>query len=113
MLLSVPLHPQAWTAFDEFVGHCRRYEPARILTLLEQHGLHLEHSAIYGMQPKSSRLLDLGQWYLTHQRERAMWWYNRVFMPLGLRFQKRLRWREGLGDTQGVDELLLRCRYLA
>ena len=111
VLLSVPLHPEAWTAFDEFVGHCRRYDPAGIPALLERHGFRLEHSAIYGMQPKSSRLLDLGQWYLTHQRERAMWWYNRVFMPLGLRFQKPLRWREGLGDTRGVDELLLRCRY--
>lgn len=110
VLLSVPLHPEAWTAFDEFVGHCRRYEPARILALLEQHGLRLEHSAVYGMQPRSSRLLDLGQWYLTHQRERAMWWYNRVFMPLGLRFQKPLRWRNGLGETRGVDELLLHCR---
>lgn len=112
MLLSVPLHPQAWTAFDDFVGHCRRYEAAGILALLKQNGFQLEHSAIYGMQPKSSRLLELGQWYLTHRRERAMWWYNRVFMPLGLRFQKPLRWRDGLGDTRGVDELLLRCRYI-
>jgi len=110
VLLSVPLHPEAWTAFDEFVGHCRRYEPARILALLAQHGFQLEHSAVYGMQPKSPRLLDLGQWFLTHQRERAMWWYNRVLMPLALRFQKPLRWREGLGDTRGVDEVLLRCR---
>ena len=31
VLLSVPLHPEAWTAFDDFVGHCRRYEPARIV----------------------------------------------------------------------------------
>ena len=111
VLLSVPLHPEAWTAFDEFVGHCRRYEPTQILALLRQHGFHLEHSAIYGMQPKSPRLLELGQWFLTHQRERAMWWYNRAFMPLGLRFQKPLRWRDGLGETRGVDELLLRCRY--
>ncbi|HWU77260.1 MAG TPA: methyltransferase domain-containing protein [Rhodanobacter sp.] len=112
VLLSVPLHPQAWTAFDDFVGHCRRYEPARILGLLERHGLQLEQSAIYGMQPRSSFLLDLGQWYLTHRRERAMWWYNQVFMPLALRFQQPLRWRDGLDDTQGVDELLLRCRYV-
>ena len=27
LLISVPLHPEAWTAFDDFVGHCRRYEP--------------------------------------------------------------------------------------
>ncbi|MGP1665034.1 MAG: SAM-dependent methyltransferase, partial [Rhodanobacter sp.] len=74
---------------------------------LAEHGFALDQSAIYGMQPNSSRLLALGQWYLTHQRERAMWWYNRVFMPLGLRFQKPLQWRAGLGDTLGVDEVLL------
>ena len=111
VLLSVPLHQHAWTAFDEFVGHCRRYEPDRIMTLLAQHGFTIEQSAVYGMQPKSSRLLELGQWFLVHRRQRAMWWYNRVFMPLGVRFQKPLQWRAGMGDTQGVDELLLRCRF--
>ncbi len=113
VLLSVPLHPQAWTAFDAFVGHYRRYEPAQIMDALARHGFSIEHSAVYGMQPASSRLLDLGQWYLTHHRERAMWWYNRVFMPLGLRFQQALVWRRGLDDTQGVDEILLRCRFRA
>ncbi len=97
LLLSVPLHPEAWTPFDDFVGHCRRYRPELIQARLAQHGFVVERSAVYGMQPKSSRLLDLGQWYLTHQRERAMWWYNRVFMPLGLRFQKALQWRDGIG----------------
>jgi len=111
VLLSVPLHPQAWTAFDDFVGHCRRYEPARIEALLARHGFHIGHSAVYGMQPRSSRLLEWGQWFLTHQRERAMWWYNRVFMPLGVRLQKPLLWRDGMGDTAGVDEILLHCRY--
>jgi SAM-dependent methyltransferase len=111
VLLSVPLHQHAWTAFDEFVGHCRRYEPERIMALLAQHGFTIEQSAVYGMQPKSSRLLALGQWFLVHRRQRAMWWYNRVFMPLGARFQKPLQWRDGMGDTQGVDELLLRCRF--
>jgi len=110
LLLSVPLHASAWTAFDEFVGHCRRYEPAAIMAKLAAHGFVLERSAVYGMQPKSSRLLDLGQWFLTHRRQRAMWWYNRVFMPLGLRFQKPLQWREGLPEVDGVDEVLLVCR---
>lgn len=110
LLLSVPLHAEAWTAFDEFVGHCRRYEPEAIEALLAAHGFVLERSAVYGMQPKSSRLLDLGQWFLIHRRERAMWWYNHVFMPLGLRFQKPLQWREGLPEVEGVDEVLLVCR---
>ncbi|HEY0199233.1 MAG TPA: methyltransferase domain-containing protein [Rhodanobacter sp.] len=111
LLLSVPLHPDAWTPFDEFVGHYRRYEPQQIVARLAQHGFTIEYSAIYGMQPKSSRLLELGQSYLTHHRERAMWWYNKVFMPIGLHFQKTLKWRDGLGDTTGVDEVFLRCRY--
>jgi len=109
LLLSVPLHPEAWTAFDDFVGHYRRYEPAQIESRLAAHGWAIERSAVYGMQPESSRLLALGQWYLTHQRERALWWYNRVIMPLGLRLQKPLQWRPGLGPTEGVDELLLLC----
>lgn len=111
LLLSVPLHAQAWTAFDEFVGHCRRYEPRQIADALARHGFTIEASAVYGMQPKSSRLLDLAQRYLVEQRQRAMWWYNRVFMPLGLIFQKTLIWQDGMGDTRGVDEMLLRCRF--
>ena len=39
-----------------------------------------------------------------------MWWYNRVFMPLGVRFQKKLVLAPGLIDTEHVDEVLLVCR---
>ena len=110
LLLSVPLHPSHWTAFDEFVGHRRRYEPERLLAKLGEHGLAVERSAVFGMQPRSSRLLDAGMWWLTHHRERAMWWYNRVFLPLGLRFQRGLALAPGMIDANGVDEVLLVCR---
>ena len=62
------------------------------------------------MPPRSSRLLDLGLWYLVNQRERAMWWYNRVFMPLAIRFQKPLKLVEGLIADENVDEVLVVCR---
>jgi hypothetical protein len=39
-----------------------------------------------------------------------MWWYNRVMMPLGARFQKPLALTEGLIDTAEVGEILLLCR---
>jgi len=109
-LLSVPLHTSRWTVFDEFVGHRRRYEPARLLVQLREHGFAVESSAVYGMQPESSWLLDLGMWWLAHRREQAMWWYNRVMMPLGVRFQKKLALCPGMIDTSKVDEILLVCR---
>jgi len=110
ILISVPLHPARWTAFDDFVGHRRRYEPDKLLDRLACHGLGIQQSAVFGMQPKSSRLLDIGMWWLTHQRERALWWYNRVIMPLGLRFQQSLSFADGLLDTAQVDEILMVCR---
>ncbi len=110
LLLSMPLHPALWTRFDDFVGHKRRYEPERLAAKLAQHHLMLERSAVFGMAPRSSRLLDLGVWWLSHHRERAMWWYNHAFMPLGLRFQKTLQLNPGMVPTDGVDEVLLVCR---
>jgi SAM-dependent methyltransferase len=110
VLLSVPLHPELWNSFDDFVGHRRRYEPERLAAVLSRHGLTIERSAVYGMQPRSSRLLDLGIWFFENQRERAFWWYNRVFMPLGLKFQKKLNFEPGLLAAARVDEVLMVCR---
>ena len=110
LLISTPLHQVLWNSFDDFVGHRRRYEPPLLLEKLAHHHLVIEHSAPFGMQPRSSRLLDFGMWWLTHRRDHAMWWYNRILMPLGLRFQKPLHLSPGMIPTDGVDEVLLVCR---
>jgi SAM-dependent methyltransferase len=110
LLLSAPLHASRWTAFDDFVGHRRRYEPQDLLAKLARHGLSVERSGVYGMQPRSSKLLDFGMWWLIHHRERAMWWYNRALMPLGVLFQKKLALAPGMIDATAVDEVLLVCR---
>jgi SAM-dependent methyltransferase len=110
LLISVPLHPELWNAFDDFVGHRRRYRPEALDGLLRRQGLEIERSAAFGMQPRSSRLLDVGMWFLTHQRARALWWYNRVFMPLGLKFQKPLELHAGMIEARSVDEVLMICR---
>ncbi len=109
LLISVPLHPSRWTSFDDFVGHRRRYEPARLVELLDAHGLAIRQSAVYGMQPESSRLLDFGIWGMTHHPKFASWLYNKVLMPIGLRTQKPLVFSEGLLDPSHVDEVLLVC----
>lgn len=110
LLVSVPLHPSRWTAFDELVGHQRRYDPSRLPDKLGHYGFRVERSAAYGMQPRSSRLLDLGMWFLVNRREKAMWWYNHVLMPLGVRFQSELAFRPGMMACDEVDEILLVCR---
>jgi SAM-dependent methyltransferase len=110
LFLSAPLHTALWTGFDDFVGHHRRYEPDELVAKLGRNGLAVERSAAYGMAPRSPRLLDLGVWWLTHRREQALWWYNRVFMPLAVRFEKPLAVAAGMIDTAKVDTILLMCR---
>jgi SAM-dependent methyltransferase len=112
LLVSVPLHQDQWTGFDDLVGHSRRYEPADLLAKLAAHGFVLRRSAAFGMRPRQTALVRLGMWFLLHQRERAMWWYNRLIMPLGLRRQPALVLHDGMIPTDGIDEVLLLCHRL-
>lgn len=110
LLLSVPLHRSAWTAFDEIVGHCRRYDPGQLVAVLSEHGFGVERSAAFGMRPRSSRLLRIGMWFLTRHPAHAMKWYNRLLFPLALRRQRPLALRDGLLATDALDEIFLVCR---
>ena len=110
LIVSVPLHVNLWTEFDDWVGHARRYAPADLLAIMSVNQLALEKSAVFGMQPSNSRWLKWGMWVLEHRRTRAMFWYNWVGMPLAKLFQKRLTLTHGLIETNGVYEILLVCR---
>ena len=109
-LLSVPLYASRWTKFDDFVGHGRRYEPAELVDKLARHGFQIEWSAAYGMQPRSPWLSDFGMRCLLQRRKRAMWYYTHLFMPIGLWFQPRLQFVEGMISEPKIDEVLLVCR---
>lgn len=110
-LFSMPLFMACWTPFDDIVGHCRRYEPDALSHLLEAFHFQVEESSAYGMQPKSNRLVRWGMDYLEAHPKRALWYYNRILMPLGLRFQKKLHFTRGWCALSGVDEILLVCRF--
>jgi SAM-dependent methyltransferase len=111
LIFSVPLHAEFWTAFDELVGHVRRYDPAHLMVILAQNGFEVEKSAIFGMQPANPVLLRYGSWFLTHRRKSALFWYNWLFLPLAILCQKRLKFTPGLLDTSGVAEIVLICRH--
>ena len=110
VIFSVPLHSARWNAFDELVGHVRRYDREPLLAMLNAHSFSLEHSAAFGMEPRNRLLLDLTVWALTRRRAQALRWYNKFFLPLGLFLQPRLVLAAGLIDVEKVDELLLVCR---
>lgn len=109
-LTAVPLHAAAWTDFDDMVGHYRRYDPGALVSLLAANGFTVERSAAYGMQPRSPRLMRFGMWMLRRHHRHAMRWYNRVLLPIALRFQPRLHFRPGLIVGEGVDEVAVVCR---
>lgn len=110
LIVSVPLHAHLWTELDDWAGHVRRYEPGDLLAILADNRLAVEKSAAFGMQPSNPGLVKFGMWCLKHSRREAMFFYNRVFMPLGMYFQKDLKVVSGLMDTTGVDEIVLVCR---
>ncbi|WP_216825071.1 class I SAM-dependent methyltransferase [Agarilytica rhodophyticola] len=109
LLLSTPLHEKWWTPFDDFVGHYRRYEPSHLIKLLKDNGFEVQKSAIFGMKPKSSRITDIGMWFLKNDSKRAMWWYNRIF-PYVARRQKPLDLMDGLPNMNDIGEIFLVCK---
>jgi SAM-dependent methyltransferase len=112
LVLSAPVHASRWSAFDELVGHGRRYEIRDLIAKLARYGWSVERSAVYGMQPRSSWLLDFAVWSFRRRRRHAIWWYTHVLLPLAAFLQRRLRLAPGLIDVEGVDEVLLVCRRL-
>jgi SAM-dependent methyltransferase len=110
LLLSAPMHASLWTAFDAMVGHGRRYEPDELLGKLSRSGWSVERSGVFGMQPRSRRLLEFIVWSFHHRRRKAVWWYTHVILPLGTFFQRRLEMKAGMIDARGHDEVLLVCR---
>jgi SAM-dependent methyltransferase len=110
IVFSVPLHAARWTPFDDLVGHVRRYEPAELLATLRAHGLEIEQSASFGMEPRSRWIVALAVWGLTHRRASALRWYHGVLLPLGLRLQRRLALAAGLVDVANADGVVIVCR---
>ena len=109
-IVSVPVHADRWTEFDDWVGHARRYNPSHLAGMLAGYQFTLEKSAAFGMQPTNPKTLKAGMWWLEHRPAWAMFWYNWVGMPVAMLVQKPLKLEDGLLDTSKVDEIVMICR---
>ncbi len=111
LVLSMPLFAARWTPFDAMCGHVRRYEPPAVLALLAEHGLVIAESGGFGMQPRQW-LVDLGMFFFRVMPRRAMFFYNHLFMPIGLKLQRALELQPGDAALASAahDEVLLVCR---
>ena len=98
LVLSLPLFAARWTPFDAMCGHVRRYEPPAVLAMLAEHGVEIVESGGYGMQPRQW-LVDFGMFWFRVMPRRAMFFYNYVLMPIGLRIFSLKYCRYGWPDT--------------
>lgn len=48
LLMSVPAHPQLWSAADEWAGHYRRYRKKDLIRVVTAAGLTIEHIECFG-----------------------------------------------------------------
>ncbi len=53
LVISVPAHPERWTASDIWAGHYRRYQRQPLLELFQQNGLPVSHCESYGFPLKN------------------------------------------------------------
>ena len=78
--------------------------------LLDRYGLVVEKSAVFGMQSNNPRLLRYAVQGLIRHPVAALRCYNWLFFPIGLLFQQRLKFWDGLMELEKVHEVLLVCR---
>lgn len=99
LFISVPLYENLWTEWDEMVGHCRRYSPRSLESLLLRSGFNVymyaeEHfsKSFNGktVQKLAKLFYDafprLGIW-LEARIVRVLCWHYRAFMPI--------KWKKG------------------
>ena len=53
--------------------------------------------------------MGIGAFFLARLRGPAVWFEDRVVLPLAHRFQRPLRWSPGFVEDEGADGVILWC----
>jgi hypothetical protein len=91
LALSVPLGPRYWTAFDEYAGHVRRYEPSELQQKLTRAGFVIERFEVRAMAA-SKIVANLATPFCRWFPRLSVWITERIFLPIACRW--KLEWRE-------------------
>jgi len=109
LLVAVPLYSALWTEYDSVVGHHLRYEPGELVEILEQNGLEVLRSATFGILPRNRLLVRTAAWMLSRLRGPAIWFEDRLVLPIAGLLAKRLRLKSGFHTEEDVDGVILLC----
>lgn len=71
LIVSVPSHPQRWSASDEWAGHFRRYEQQNLRSVLEESGFSIIQIESYGF-PLANMIAPVRSQYHTKQLKRQL-----------------------------------------
>jgi SAM-dependent methyltransferase len=112
LLLSVPLHGERWTSFDDVVGHAVRFDPPGLARLLERHAIGVERSAAFGILPHGGLFPRIAAWFLVTAPRFAAWFEDRLVLPVARRREPPLAWRPGLEIDRRAEGVLLLGRRL-
>jgi SAM-dependent methyltransferase len=107
LLVAVPLYSSLWTEYDRLVGHHLRYEPKDLVAILENCGLQIRQSATFGILPRNRLLVRTAAWVLSRLRGPAIWFEDRLVLPVAGLLQKPLRLKPGFHVDKSADGVIL------
>jgi SAM-dependent methyltransferase len=107
LLLSVPVHRERWTRFDDVVGHGVRFDASSLALLLERHALAVERSAAFGILPHGGIFPRIAAWFLVAAPRFAAWFEDRVVLPVARRREQPLAWQAGLQVDEHAEGVIL------
>jgi SAM-dependent methyltransferase len=110
LLVALPLHRAMWSEYDAIVGHALRYEPGDVEAVLASHGFRILKSAEFGILPRCRAMVKIGAWVLSRFRGPAVWFEDRLVLPLARLFQRPIRWSPGYTPSGKAAGVLLCCR---
>jgi len=112
-ILSVPLHMEYWSRYDELAGHVRRYDPAALESLLREYELVIERHNVT-LSPHNRCYRNVAAYLATRFWRLGVALEERLTLPICAWLDRRrgIEWDEGsiAEDTRRANNVIMVCR---